>query len=493
VRKNRRGKLTFGLVVLGIALAASLIIFRGPSGAQEIGASLSASGTIQVEEVAIASEFGGLIETIPVSEADAVALGDTLAVLDTRLLDAQIAEMQATLEIAEAGLAQARAGARPGQIAVARAQLAQATAGALAAQQAVTDTLALVQNPQEIDLMIAVTRAEMEAARHEVARAIALKDAVEIGKEQFDAAREQYGNGGPERFPIASGTPEDLARETLPDEVAGALPGDPGDLPDIPDGSYRYGDYEVEVDGGTVSLYRWVNISYPLGAHMLPNAWWQAWVGVNAASARSEGLEARLAQLLAQRADPQAAATHADAAAGAHAQAEAHVALAQAQVSGLEAGARDEQLAALEARVAQARAGLEALQAQRDLLTLSAPMAGSVLHVIARPGEVVAAGATILTLGDLSDLTLTVYVPENQLGEVSVGQPVRIAIDSFPDQVFRGSVRQIADQAEFTPRNVATKEERVHLVFAVEIEVDNRHELLKPGMPADVVFTAGGA
>jgi multidrug resistance efflux pump len=491
VTQKKRGKLIYGLIVLAIAVAASLLVFRGPSGAQEIGAGLAASGMIQVEEVAIASEFGGLIHQIPVSEADTVAAGDPLVALDTQLVDAQIAEMEATLAMAEAGLAQARAGARPGQIAVARAQLAQAAAGAQAAQQAVSDTLALVDNPQEIDLQIAVTRAELEAARHEVARAVALKDAVEIGKDQFEAARAQYGNGGPRRFPIVSGNPEDLARETLPDEVAGALPGEPGDLPDIPDGTYRYSDFEVEVDAGTVSVYKWVNISYPLGAHMLPNTWWQAWVGVNAAGARSEGLEDRLAQLLAQRSNPQAAEAHADQAAGAQAQAEAQVALAEAQVGGLEAGARAEQIAALEARVAQARAGLEALQAQRDMLALSAPMAGSVLAVVARPGEVVAPGAPILTLGDLRDMTLTVYVPQNRLGEVSLDQAVRIAVDSFPDQVFTGSVRHVADQAEFTPRNVATKEERVHLVFAVEIDVDNARGLLKPGMPADVFFAAG--
>ena len=93
-----------------------------------------------------------------------------------------------------------------------------------------------------------------------------------------------------------------------------------------------------------------------------------------------------------------------------------------------------------------------------------------------------------LTVADLNKLTLTVYVPQNRLGQVYIDQPVRITINSFPDRAFTGHVSRIADRAEFTPRNVATQEERVNLVFAVEIAVTNQDGVLKPGMPADVVI-----
>jgi HlyD family secretion protein len=157
-------------------------------------------------------------------------------------------------------------------------------------------------------------------------------------------------------------------------------------------------------------------------------------------------------------------------------------------VDALESGATPEQIAAIEARVNQARSGLVSLLRQREMYALTAPIDGVVVDIIMRPGEVAAAGATLLTVADLDKLTLTVYVPQNQLGQVHLDQPVQITVNSFPDRVFAGYVSRIADSAEFTPRNVATQEERVNLVFAVEITVLNENNALKMGMPADVVI-----
>ncbi|MGC9394385.1 MAG: HlyD family secretion protein [Anaerolineae bacterium] len=445
---------------------------------------LRASGVIQAEQISLASEFGGLIAAIPVVEAENVATGQVVVELDTTMLDAQIEVTQAMVDMAEAGLAQAKAGARPGEIGIAEAQLAQAQAGKLVAQQAVSDTQILVENPQDIDLLIAVTRAQLASAEHQLAQAIALKDAVELGKNQFEQAYEQFDGGGRHRFPALEGSIDDIAddlRDLFPD-----LP--PIELPETPEGSYDFGDWELVIGNGGYTLYKWVDINFPLGAHQLPNLWWQTWVGVNAAIAQKEGLEAKLANLYSQRANPQAMQTRADEALSAQAQVEAQVTLAQVQVEALESGATPEQIAAIEARVNQARSGLASLLLQREMYALNAPIDGVVVDVIMRPGEVAAAGATLLTLADLNKLTLTVYVPQNQLGQVYLDQPVQITVNSFPDRVFEGYVSRIADSAEFTPRNVATQEERVNLVFAVEITVVNQDDALKMGMPADVVF-----
>jgi HlyD family secretion protein len=105
------------------------------------------------------------------------------------------------------------------------------------------------------------------------------------------------------------------------------------------------------------------------------------------------------------------------------------------------------------------------------------------------PGEVVQAGASALTLGDLDNLTITVYIPENRYGEVSLGDKAQVSVDSFPDQFFTGTVTQIADKAEFTPRNVQTTEGRSSTVYAIQLKVDDPYGLLIPGMPADVTFT----
>ncbi len=182
--------------------------------------------------------------------------------------------------------------------------------------------------------------------------------------------------------------------------------------------------------------------------------------------------------------------------------ADAAVATAQAQYDLAAAGARPEELAAAQARVEAARAqtdaaaaqvesanaSLEVLDAQASRLTLLAPTSGRVLSRSIEPGETVVPGAELLVLGDLDRLTLTVYVPEDRLGEVVVGEPVSIAVDSFPGERFGGSVGRIADQAEFTPRNVQTVEGRKTTVFAVDLALDASGGKLKPGMPADVVF-----
>ena len=91
-------------------------------------------------------------------------------------------------------------------------------------------------------------------------------------------------------------------------------------------------------------------------------------------------------------------------------------------------------------------------------------------------------GLAAFTLGLLDDLTITVYIPEDRYGEVSLGAPASVTADSFPGQSFQAQVARIADQAEFTPRNVQTQEERVTTVYAVSLELLNGMGDLKPGM-----------
>jgi len=175
--------------------------------------------------------------------------------------------------------------------------------------------------------------------------------------------------------------------------------------------------------------------------------------------------------------------------------AEAQQAQLQAQLDQLKSGARPEQLAAAQAQieVAQAQADQSAaaigvLKVQIDKLTLKAPLTGVALKRSIEPGEVVMSGASLITIGDLTNLYIIVYVSESRYGEVKLGQSVQIKVDSFPGQTFTGTVSHIADQAEFTPRNVQTAEGRATTVFAVRVDVTNVDGKLKPGMPADVTF-----
>ena len=145
----------------------------------------------------------------------------------------------------------------------------------------------------------------------------------------------------------------------------------------------------------------------------------------------------------------------------------------------------------------QARIAVQLAQANLDLLddqisktTVLAPVDGVVMTRNAEPGSVVNAGAALLTLARLDKLTITVYVPEDRVGEVSLGQTTDVSVDSFPEVVFNAAVSYISDQAEFTPRNVQTVSGRKNTVFAVKLTLKDTSGKLKPGMPADVTFLA---
>jgi HlyD family secretion protein len=175
--------------------------------------------------------------------------------------------------------------------------------------------------------------------------------------------------------------------------------------------------------------------------------------------------------------------------------AEARVAGAQAQLQAtqaqydlLKAGASKEQIAAADAAVAQAEAALQTLDAQADKLVVRAPANGTILVSNIHVGEVASAGASAFVLGKLNTLQITVYLPEDTYGRVKVNQTAKMTVDSYPGVSFDATVVHIADQAEFTPRNVQTVEGRRTTVYAIKLDVPNPDGKLKPGMPADVSF-----
>jgi multidrug resistance efflux pump len=138
--------------------------------------------------------------------------------------------------------------------------------------------------------------------------------------------------------------------------------------------------------------------------------------------------------------------------------------------------------------VLEAEAQLALLDLQMDKLTLTAPVDGVVLTRSVQPGEVIQAGMTAMTIAKLDTLKVTVYISEDRYGEVRLGDTATLNVDSFPGETFTAAVTRIADQAEYTPRNVQTKEERQTTVYAVELLVENPDGKLKPGMPVDVTF-----
>ena len=156
-----------------------------------------------------------------------------------------------------------------------------------------------------------------------------------------------------------------------------------------------------------------------------------------------------------------------------------------AQAGTLEVTRKRQELVTLEANVARDRAALTVAQTQLGYTVLTSPQAGVVLRKHVEPGEMIAAGTPAATIADLRNIWLKIYIPEPQLGRVKLGQTAEVTTDSYRGKVYQGTVTFINSEAEFTPKNVQTQEERVKLVFAVKITAANPNQELKPGMPAD--------
>ncbi|WP_337286345.1 HlyD family efflux transporter periplasmic adaptor subunit [Candidatus Methylomirabilis sp.] len=175
------------------------------------------------------------------------------------------------------------------------------------------------------------------------------------------------------------------------------------------------------------------------------------------------------------------------------------VEIAQSQVKAVQEryalvriGPRSEVIEAARHERDRAKAALHMAQVRLRDSTILAPLAAIALTKRAEQGEVVNPGFPILILIDPDDLWLRVYIPESEIGLVSIGQAAAVTVDSFPNRRFEGKVIEISSKAEFTPRTVQTKKERVNLVFGVKISLDNRERLLKPGMPADAEIKVRG-
>ena len=139
-----------------------------------------------------------------------------------------------------------------------------------------------------------------------------------------------------------------------------------------------------------------------------------------------------------------------------------------------------------EHRVEQARATLSTSEERYKDTVIFASITGVILRKNIELGETVGQGIPVYTIGDLENPWIKVYVKEDKLGLVKLGQKAKITVDSYKGKAYEGIVTYISSEAEFTPKTVQTQEERVKLVFGIKVRVKNMNDELKPGMPADV-------
>jgi HlyD family secretion protein len=203
--------------------------------------------------------------------------------------------------------------------------------------------------------------------------------------------------------------------------------------------------------------------------------WWQE----QTAKLRLETAQEVLANLEQIKANPQEINTAVDQADTAYKTAEQAVTLAGKAV----------EMAVIQ--VEQAEASRKVIDIQIEKLVLYSPVSGVISGSYAEVGEIARQGVPVLTVSVLDKVTLTAYIPESKIGLVKLGQAVNVSVDSYPGEIFPGTVTYISPEAQFTPRNVQLQEEREKMVFPIKIRLDNPEQKLKPGMPADARIISG--
>ena len=168
--------------------------------------------------------------------------------------------------------------------------------------------------------------------------------------------------------------------------------------------------------------------------------------------------------------------------------ARAQVRQAEERLALMKAGTRPNQILAAKAEVEQAKKSLEALRVTYSYTHIEAPIGGIIQSKNIEKGETVAPNFPVYTLLDPKDMWVRVYIPETEIPRIKTGSKASIVFDAAPERHEAGTVTFISPEAEFTPRNVQTREERVNLVFEIKVTIDNPRDGIRPGLPADVII-----
>ena len=206
---------------------------------------------------------------------------------------------------------------------------------------------------------------------------------------------------------------------------------------------------------------------------------------LEAAQAQLNGARAQLAALQAMRSNPIDLQTRVNQASSAYTLTAANTAVAAATLADLKAGPTPEDITVAAAKVEEAQARLKLAQAYTARARITVPLAGLVTDRPAHAGETMQPGATLLSIVNLDVVDMIVYVPQAKLPRVKIGSPVKVYADAYPNEVFTGEVASIAQQAQFSPRDTQTKDDRTNIVFAVKVRLPNPDQRLKAGMTAD--------
>jgi HlyD family secretion protein len=435
------------LILILVGIVVGVVYLYSVSGPEE--GPLQASGTVEATEVHVAPEIGGRVVEVLVQEGDPVEAGQVLFRMDDSLLEAQRHSAQAALAAAQAGVETAHAAVESAEVGLDIARTA-----ARAEERLATADDWHLQVPRS-DALPAWYFGTTEARQAAEAELEAAEDALSAAQAELQDLLEQL--GGQALRAVEARMAQAQQAYLIAAELLGRarLARENQELLDAAEDQFEAAEDELE-------LAR------------------EEYDGLLDDEAAEDLLVARANLTLAQ----------------------ARCQTAQSLVDGLRLGEQSLQvqaaMAALEqaqaveaqaiAAVDQIHAEIAALDLQLAKLEVLSPIEGVVLTRDLEPGAVLQPGSTVLSIGRLDAMRITVYIFETRYGELSLSDRASVTVDSFPETTFEAVVVRIGDQAEFTPRNVQTEEGRRTMVFAVEVSVTDPEGKLKPGMPADVRF-----
>lgn len=524
---RRNGWWLLGLVI--VAGVASYL-YAGYARRNAAGAHPAGSGTVEAVEIDVSPTVAGRLVSVEVQEGERVEAGQVIARLDATELRAQLVQALGQRDVAANNLQNLREGSRSEQIAAAWANLTAAEAAYAGAQQQLDNAERGFANSVDTRQAVDAAHAQVHAL---TAQHTAAQRQVEAASAQARGAQETLANA---EAALAAVTELRQARDAAQgqldaaraaqDRADSALATSRSDFERMA-ALYRQGaiarrDYDnARLARDTAQAGRDTAFAQVRTAEdTLQNATralddrLQARQGVITARAASrtsdrerEAAEARTRSAAAQLDGARDALTSAriadadrlqvrtarDTALTAVETTRAQVEAARQQYLLLQAGNTRATLQAAEGQLRSAQGAVDLAQKRLSDTVIRAPRRAIVATVIARAGETVSPGLPIVRVLDLANAYVKVYLPFQSFGEVRIGQTATITTDAISHDTFAGVVREVASEAEFTPKNVETRDQRLQQVYWVKVGIDDPDGRLKPGMPAHaIISTAAG-
>ena len=536
-------------IVIALALIAAAVLGIRLLAQREPGADILGSGVIEADQWQVSAKIGGRLHEVLVSEGDNVQAGQLIATLEHESIDAEQDRAEGAAKAAEFAVRDLERGSRPEQIRAARARLEQAQAARRGAQTQLATAQEAYRKSTELKQQMDAARSGVQAGDAGVAAAQARLDEAQAGPtgEEIETARaavrqaearvesartaaedaeQVYAHQSALEGPvIAAATEESVSRADA--ELAGSESARVETMAEADAATQRAleqahakrsaadarhagatratADAQEQValtraqaqqmrDAAQSALQEAIRAQDAAQAHLdvllagtREERVRQAQSALSAAEAEAGAARAALENATQMYEDRLTARQQRDAAQAALESALALERASRAELDLVISGHTQEAIESARGRLMEAKGALKAAEAARGYCDIVAPRSGTITEVVAKAGEVVTAGAAIVVLTDLQNVRLRAYVGFRELGTIKQGDRLHVVTEAVPGRVFEGKVVRISDEAEFTPKDVQTPQQRIKQVYWIKVALGDGDGLLKPGMPADVL------